>query len=161
MEDGIIRIGVAAMEKKARSKPMNQIMSRFDPNIFEFVIFGDEALLTQEVEDWPEVDYLIAWFSNGYPLEKVEAYVNLRQPFLINDVAMQHNLLDRRKVYKILKANGVSTPRHVVLNEEDRNEETLRESDDWIEVHGVKFNKPVVEKPVDAEDHNIYIYYPL
>ena len=161
MEDGIIRIGVAAMEKKARSKPMNQIMSRFDPNIFEFVIFGDEALLTQEVEDWPEVDYLIAWFSNGYPLEKVEAYVNLRQPFLINDVAMQHNLLDRRKVYKILKANGVSTPRHVVLNEEDRNEETLRESDDWIEVHGVKFNKPVGEKPVDAEDHNIYLHYPL
>ena len=46
-------------------------------------------------------------------------------------------------------------------HQEDRNEETLIEGDDWIEVHGVKFNKPVVEKPVDAEDHNIYIYYPL
>ena len=161
MEDGIIRIGVAAMEKKARSKPMNQIMSRFDPNIFEFVIFGDETLLEKDIEEWPVVDYLMAWFSTGYPMKKVEAYVNLREPFLINDVAMQHNLLDRRKVYKILRENGVNTPRHVVMNEEDRNPETLRESDDWIEVHGVKFNKPVVEKPVDAEDHNIYIYYPL
>ena len=46
-QDGIIRIGVAAMEKKARSKPMKQIMSRFDPKIFEFVIFGDEALLSE------------------------------------------------------------------------------------------------------------------
>lgn len=34
------------------------------------------------------------------------------------------------------------------------------EGDDHVEVNGVVFNKPFVEKPVSAEDHNIYIYYP-
>ena len=54
--DSTIRIGIAAMEKKARSKPMNEIMSRFDPKMFEFVIFGDEVLLTKDIHDWPEAD---------------------------------------------------------------------------------------------------------
>ena len=33
--------------------------------------------------------------------------------------------------------------------------------DDSVVVNGVIFNKPFVEKPVDAEDHNIIIYYPV
>ena len=27
-------------------------------------------------------------------------------------------------------------------------------------MNGVVFNKPFVEKPISAEDHNIYMYYP-
>lgn len=39
-------------------------------------------------------------------------------------------------------------------------ENTLIEHDDHVEVNGVVFNKPFVEKPVSAEDHNICMYYP-
>ena len=37
----------------------------------------------------------------------------------------------------------------------------LTEEADSIEINGVTFQKPFVEKPVDAEDHNVYIYYPV
>ena len=39
-------------------------------------------------------------------------------------------------------------------------ENHLEEDDDHVEVNGVVFNKPFVEKPISAEDHNIYMYYP-
>lgn len=36
----------------------------------------------------------------------------------------------------------------------------LVEGEDHVEVNGIMFPKPFVEKPVSAEDHNVYIYYP-
>lgn len=36
----------------------------------------------------------------------------------------------------------------------------LVEGEDHVEVNGEVFHKPFVEKPVCAEDHNVYIYYP-
>jgi len=34
------------------------------------------------------------------------------------------------------------------------------EAEDFIEVNSTVFHKPFVEKPVSAEDHNVYIYFP-
>lgn len=36
----------------------------------------------------------------------------------------------------------------------------LVEAHEYIEVNGVRITKPFVEKPLNAEDHNVYIYYP-
>ena len=36
----------------------------------------------------------------------------------------------------------------------------IEEFDEYIVVNGEQINKPLLEKPVDADDHNIYIYYP-
>ena len=39
-------------------------------------------------------------------------------------------------------------------------EVALHEMDDVLEINGQMFHKPFVEKPISAEDHNIYIYFP-
>ena len=87
-----IRLGICAMDKKARSKPMSEILKRLDPNTFESVFFGDDIILNEPVDNWPICDVLIAFYSNGYPLEKAEEYVTLRQPYLLNDLKMQREL---------------------------------------------------------------------
>lgn len=165
-----IVIGVCAMKKKASSKPMREILSRLDSNAFEVVTFPQEVILQAPIEDWPLCHTLIAFFSDGYPLEKVQRYAELRKPFLVNDLQAQHLLKDRRHVLKLCEKFGIPVPEHVVVNRSKfspsgfpvdvTSEDDLEEFDDYIVVNGKKMCKPFVEKPVDGDDHNIYIYYP-
>jgi hypothetical protein len=166
-----IRLGICAMDKKARSKPMAEILSRLDEDLFQVVFFGDNVILNEPIENWPVVDVVIAFFSKGYPLEKAKEYVALRKPYTLNDLENQKLLQDRRCVYDLLQASGIDVPRHVYLSRDgyvstgtgdgNGNRDTeVQEFDDHIEVNGVTIHKPFVEKPVDAEDHNIAIYYP-
>lgn len=166
-----IRLGICAMDKKARSKPMAEILSRLDEDLFQVVFFGDNVILHETIENWPIVDVLIAFFSKGYPLNKAKEYVALRKPYCVNDLENQRLLQDRRKVYDLLQASGIDVPRHVYLSRDGyvstgigdgngNHDQEVQEYDDHIEVNGVTIHKPFVEKPVDAEDHNIAIYYP-
>jgi inositol hexakisphosphate/diphosphoinositol-pentakisphosphate kinase len=165
-----IRLGICAMAKKARSKPMAEILSRLDEKDFHVIFFGDDTILNHPVEEWPDCQVLIAFFSKGYPTDKARDYVKLRKPFILNDLEMQDVLKDRRRVYDLLQASGIDVPRHVYLSRDDyistgmgdgdgRRDRDVQEFDDHIEVNGVSIHKPFVEKPVDADDHNIAIYY--
>ena len=89
----------------------------------------------------------------------------------LNNLDTQELLQDRRSVYDLLEASGIDVPRHVYLSRDgyvssgtgDGNgsqQHKVKEFDDHIEINGVIIHKPFVEKPVNAEDHNIAIYYP-
>ncbi|XP_026030953.1 inositol hexakisphosphate and diphosphoinositol-pentakisphosphate kinase 1 isoform X4 [Astatotilapia calliptera] len=151
------------MTKKSKSKPMTQILERlckFD--YIDVVIFPEEVILEEPVEKWPLCDCLISFHSKGFPLDKAVEYAKLRNPLLINDLNMQYFIQDRREVYRILQEEGIDLPRYAVLNRDPDNPEecNLVEGEDQVEVNGEVFHKPFVEKPVCAEDHNVYIYYP-
>ncbi|XP_074489969.1 inositol hexakisphosphate and diphosphoinositol-pentakisphosphate kinase 2 isoform X6 [Sebastes fasciatus] len=158
-----IVVGICAMMKKSKSKPMTQILERlckFD--YINMVIFPEEVILEEPVEKWPLCDCLISFHSKGFPLDKAVEYAKLRNPLLINDLNMQYFIQDRREVYRILQEEGIDLPRYAVLNRDPDNPEecNLVEAEDHVEVNGEVFPKPFVEKPVCAEDHNVYIYYP-
>lgn len=156
-------VGVCAMAKKSESRPMTEILSRLNEfELIRTVVFPESVILNSPVDEWPIVDCLISFHSKGFPLSKAIEYAVLREPFVINDLHMQYDIQDRRKVYRILEEAGVELPRYVVLDRDSLNLEDreLVEGEDHIEVNGVVFNKPFVEKPISAEDHNIYIYYP-
>ncbi|XP_050971135.1 inositol hexakisphosphate and diphosphoinositol-pentakisphosphate kinase 1 isoform X2 [Labeo rohita] len=158
-----IVVGICCMMKKSKSKPMTQILERLCK--FEYitvVIFPEDVILNEPVEKWPLCDCLISFHSKGFPLDKAVSYAKLRNPLLINDLNMQYYIQDRREVYRILQEEGIDLPRYAVLNRDpDKPDEcNLIEGEDQVEVNGEVFLKPFVEKPVSAEDHNVYIYYP-
>ncbi|XP_059614976.1 inositol hexakisphosphate and diphosphoinositol-pentakisphosphate kinase isoform X9 [Phlebotomus argentipes] len=156
-------VGVCAMAKKSQSKPMKEILTRLQEfEYIKIVVFPEEVILKDPVEKWPVCDCLISFHSKGFPLEKAVNYAQLRKPYVINNLHTQYDIQDRRKVYSILESEGIEIPRYAVLDRDspDPKHHELLESEDHVEVNGVIFNKPFVEKPVSAEDHNIYIYYP-
>ncbi|XP_006900745.1 PREDICTED: inositol hexakisphosphate and diphosphoinositol-pentakisphosphate kinase 2 isoform X3 [Elephantulus edwardii] len=158
-----IVVGICSMAKKSKSKPMKEILERI--SLFKYitvVVFEEDVILNEPVENWPLCDCLISFHSKGFPLDKAVAYAKLRNPFIINDLNMQYLIQDRREVYSILQAEGILLPRYAILNRDPNNpkECNLIEGEDHVEVNGEVFQKPFVEKPVSAEDHNVYIYYP-
>ncbi|XP_071996275.1 inositol hexakisphosphate and diphosphoinositol-pentakisphosphate kinase 2 isoform X2 [Engystomops pustulosus] len=158
-----IVVGICSMAKKSKSKPMKEILERL--SLFKYitvVIFEEDVILNESVENWPLCDCLISFHSKGFPLDKAVAYAKLRNPFVINDLNLQYHIQDRREVYRILKNEGILLPRYAVLNRDPNqpDECNLIEGEDHVEVNGEIFQKPFVEKPVSAEDHNVYIYYP-
>ncbi|KAI8068198.1 histidine phosphatase superfamily-domain-containing protein [Gongronella butleri] len=182
-------LGICAMDRKARSKPMRHILDRLLAyGDFDIVIFGDKTILDEDIENWPGCDFLICFFSGGFPLNKAIDYVKLRKPYLVNDVCMQSLLWDRRIVLSVLDAIGVPTPPRLVVTRDggpkfhadaarafkelngmdlDRivakyssNSTVVEATREYIYADGTTLAKPFIEKPVDGENHNINIYYP-
>jgi inositol hexakisphosphate/diphosphoinositol-pentakisphosphate kinase len=167
-DDGLpkVVIGICAMDKKARSRQMNHIVERLlRYGEFEVVVFGDDTILNKPAEEWPRCDCLLSWHSDGFPLRKAQQYVGLRKPYLVNDVMAQDILLDRRRVYRTLMESGIPVPQHIIVDRENLPEGQTDppgfvETEDYVELNGVRICKPFVEKPASGEDHNVYIYYP-
>ena len=130
-----ITLGICAMDKKAKSKPMREILQRLPEELFVIVYFGDELILNQPVETWPTVEVLISFFSKGFPTAKALDYVKLRKPYMINDLEMEATLSDRRKVYNLLKSQGIDVPRHVFVSRDDPNAENVLEEFDEVRLH--------------------------
>lgn len=247
------------MEKKLISDAMQEILRQLNEPTpcFNIIIFQEEMIFRKKINEWPAVEALITFYSDGFPFQKVKDYCEYRKPFLINDINKQEILWNRVLVYKELKKAGIPTPNHFFvkrdysqnlcqkkfqqypeknllpgqekfspeynkqsvfldsstpclgksransIDDDMKNKPTLnplifnsspeqvllpisqtqfqsfsledggvlvnynvnatvvQQFDDYITINGIKLNKPIVEKPFDAEDHNIFIYYPM
>ncbi|CAF1382892.1 unnamed protein product, partial [Didymodactylos carnosus] len=167
-ENPFITVGICAMSKKVKAKPMEEILNRIER--FEFIkinVFPETTILTKPVEEWPICDALISFHSKGFPLAKAQEYCKLRRPFLINDLDKQWDIMDRIQIHEILKAADIPQPRYGFIQQPlpDSSEivssnVAVIEQDDQIKINGEIFHKPFVEKPVNAENHEVYIYFP-
>lgn len=178
-------IGMCVMERKAKSPSLLKILKYLEEKgIFEIIIFPEIEILNKEPREWPLCHYFISYYSVGFPIDKAIEYVKIRRPFHLNDLSMQVVMQDRRTLLSLLEANNIPTARRLVTQRAGppvignevkvllkRLNVTLPEfsneyvdakmiDEDTLRVGKETIKKPFVEKPVSADDHNLYVYYP-
>jgi inositol hexakisphosphate/diphosphoinositol-pentakisphosphate kinase len=95
---------------------MEEILHRLEQ--FEFlrvIVFPETTIHEKPIEEWPICDALISFHSKGFPLAKAQDYVRYCNPFLINDLDKQWDIMDRIKVHETLQDAGIPQPRYGVL----------------------------------------------
>ena len=114
----LIKLGICAMPRKINNPHMKNILENIQHlEEFEIIIFTEEIIFKKEIEEWPLVDALIIFYSDGFPYNKALKYINLRKPFLVNDFEMQKVFWDRVKVLKLLEEANIPVPPHIILDE--------------------------------------------
>ena len=155
-----IRLGICAMANKVEGKEMKAILNHLEyTKRVAIVKFPESVILNDPIESWPRVEALIAFTSRRFPLEKVIAYTDMTRPFLVNDVKNQKRLQDRRELYRMLNTDRKMTVDYVVYDREKDQDRNFEEFHNKLVIEGTTMEKPFVEKPFDADDHNICIYY--
>lgn len=95
-------IGICARSNKANGKPMKQILGKlieFYGESLETLIFSEETIFHDRIEEWPLCDVLISFYSDGFPLYKAVEYALLRKIWCLNDIDKQFDLLNRYTKY--------------------------------------------------------------
>lgn len=85
------------MAKKSQSKPMNEILERL--SMFKYitvVIFKEDVILNESVEDWPLCDCLISFHSKG-DCSLITMYFNQLTAFIFLFSANVHNVVYMQK----------------------------------------------------------------
>lgn len=76
---------------------------------------------------------------------------------------ISHFLFHRCAVYNLLESANIEMPRYAILLRDNNGipiDTDFVELEDSIQIGDIVFQKPFVEKPIDAEDHNVFIYFP-
>ena len=75
------------MEGKMKGKPMQRILQFLEATgEFEICMWNNDMLFNKPIEEWTKVDVMLAFYSNGFPLDKVISYVDKYKPECINDL---------------------------------------------------------------------------
>ena len=75
---------------------------------------------------------------------------------LIHTAVRLQVLRDRRAFYAALDRSGIPTPVRVECSRDGLRQPVVVEEEDAIVIDGVRIAKPFVEKPVDADSHDIW-----
>lgn len=60
----------------------------------------------------------------------------------------------------MLQSCNIRVPQHIYVERTaDRDNNVIEEYDEYIIINGTQLKKPFVEKPVDADDHNVKCNY--
>ncbi|KAL0234656.1 hypothetical protein PCE1_001692 [Barthelona sp. PCE] len=124
--------------KKYKKAFIVPFITRLVDLLGEKLIFIDELYFDLPVEEWPKSLFCIPYLCSKVPVDKTRAYIEAGSKALCN-IDIMLSLMDRRIMNDVLT---------------DSRAPCIPLFDDPKSIEG-----PVIEKPLDAENHDVRIYY--
>lgn len=160
----VVVVLVVAMRKKLNRAPMQALLAHLKAHpALQIIEYDHSAMLSTPIERWPRANVLIPLVSTGFPIDLADQYASLRAPVVVNDLAAHTTIRDRILTRLLLKQHNVPIAKGLVYDADAGDCRLL--IGDQLRVYtadgtlrGV-LKKPFVEKPADADDHDVFIYY--
>lgn len=161
----ILLVLVVATRKKLNRAPMQTLIKYLEAHPKLCVLQLDEVGMNQQpVEEWPIAHVFLPLVSEKFPLERALSYATLRCPLVVNDLNAHVTLRDRIATRQLLRLRGIPVANGVIFDGDAGDCRVLRGDTLFVYTNtGLlrgSVRKPFVEKPADAENHEVFIYYP-
>jgi len=117
-----IHIGVFIADKKLHSYQMQEIKTYLVKKGYLVYWFCKSYRDAVPFEEWPIVDVVISFFSEGMEFLSVQKYVQKHTPLELNNIDRQFLLLDRRIVLEVLEKIGVPTANRLFFSADGTSE---------------------------------------
>lgn len=153
-------VGIAAMQRARSETAVSAVTARMTKLAQDNLHLRVQWLHEGNINEWPPCTVLWTLWTPDFPMDELKAYMKHAKPFELNSLDGLSLLRDRRLMMRTCVEWRIPVPQFVECSRDGACQPVVEESEEHIKVDEATLKKPFLEKPADASDDSLFLYFP-